>query len=338
MRLRARSIAGSVVVITGASSGIGRATALAFAGHRARLVLTARSKEGLAPVAARCREVGAEAVTVPVDISHDGGADEVLAAAIEAFGRIDVWVNTAALLVAGGLPLTPVHELRRLIDTNVLGVLLASRAALQRFEDQGSGVLVNVSSLLALIPNPLVPSYVMSKAAVRGLTLALRQAAWGQRDVHVCLVLPGPVDTPMFEHAANHTGHELRAIPPAYAPERLAAAIVGCARRPRRQVTAGVASRVMLLGHRVAPRLTEWALGQYSQALLLRPAPAPADDGALHRPHDDGAVHGGWRLGATRRRLGEAWGRLLAARGARLGPRARARTPAPPKVASDVRT
>lgn len=321
MKLRARRLTGSVVVVTGASSGIGRATALAFAGHRTRLVLTARSAHSLETVAALCRVAGAEAVTVPVDLSADGAADQVVQAALGAFGRVDVWVNAAGLLVAGGLPVTPIPALRRLIDTNVTGVMLASRAALQRFEAQGSGVLVNVASMLAVIPNPLVPSYVMSKAAVRGLTLALRQAVWSQPDVHVCLVLPGPVDTPMFQHAANHTGHELRAIPPAYAPERLAAAIVGCARRPRRQVTAGAVARLMLAGHRLAPRPTEWALGQYSQLLLLRPSSAPAGDGALHVPHHHGVVHGGWRLGATRRRLGGRWGRWLADRGAdRSGP------------------
>lgn len=301
-------------MVTGATSGIGRATAEAFSHHGTRLVLVARDVDALEAVAADCRTKGSDALVIPVDIADDDAAEEIANRASETFGRIDAWVNVAAVLAAGPLTAAPVEDLRREIDVNVTGTLLASRAALATFERQGAGVLVNVSSMLSVIPNPLVPAYVMSKAAVRGLSLALRQSVWGRGDIHVCVVVPGPVDTPMFEHAANRTGHGLRAIPPAYAPERLAAAIVGCVRRPRRQVTAGVISRSMLAAHAVAPRATEWALGQYSQLLLIRPEEAAAASGNLHAPTDPTEAHGGWRLGAARRRMGEAWGRHLASK------------------------
>jgi short-subunit dehydrogenase len=318
MRVRARPLDGAVVVVTGASNGIGRATALAFASHRTRLVLGARSSAALEELAARCAAAGAvEVVVAPLDVSVDDGAERVTSSAVEAFGRIDVWVHTAAVLVAGELPSTPVDDLRRIVDVNVTGTLLVARSALGRFETQGAGTLINVSSMLALVPNPLVPAYVATKAAVRGLTLALRQGVWGRPQVQVCVVVPGPVDTTMFQHAANRTRRELRAIPPACSPERLAAAVVGCARRPRRQVTAGVLPRLMLVAHRLAPRTSEWALGQYSKRLLLRPGSSSSSDGVLHRPHATGVVQGGWRRGARRRAAGDALGRWSSRRATR---------------------
>ncbi|GIF74453.1 SDR family NAD(P)-dependent oxidoreductase [Asanoa siamensis] len=162
--------------------------------------------------------------------------------------------------------------------------------------------------------NPMIPLYSMSKFAVRGLALNLRQAVAGERDIHVCLVLPGPVDTPFFVRAANHAGHELRAIPPAYAPERLAAAILAQARSPRRQTTVGVVSYAILASHRVAPRLTESLVGWWAAIGLIRPTRAAHGSGALFDSPPAGTVHGGYRRGRLRRRLGEWWGREQAAR------------------------
>jgi short-subunit dehydrogenase len=159
-----------------------------------------------------------------------------------------------------------------------------------------------------------VPLYSMTKYATRGLALNLRQAVAGQPGLHVCLVMPGPVDTPVFQRAANHTGRQLRAIPPAYAPERIAAAIVGCARRPRRQTTAGAVSYLLLASHRVAPRMAEWAVARWSATTLTRATPAPDTSGALFAPVPIAAVHGGWRRGRLRRRLGERLGTALAQR------------------------
>lgn len=313
--MRSRTLDGSVVVVVGASSGIGRATALGFARHHAALVLAARDGGSLGEVASLCRAEGAEAEVVVLDIARDGAADELAATAVERFGRIDVWVDLAAVLVAGDLADSEPAELRRLVDVNVTGPLLASRAALRTFERQGHGTLINVASMLALIPNPLVPAYVMSKYAVRGLSLALRLAVADRPGIDVCVVLPGPVDTPMFAHAANRTGRRLRAIPPAYAPERLAATIVSCARRPRRQTTAGALSQAMRVSHRLAPRTTEWAMGRYSAVSLLRREEEPPGAGTLFDPPPTGDVHGGWRRGRARCAAGEGWGRWLAGRG-----------------------
>lgn len=313
---RPRDLRGAVVVVTGASSGVGSATALAFAGHGTRLVLAARDTEALHTVAARCVAAGAAVEVAPTDVRDDRAVAVLAARAVSAFGRVDVWVEAAAVLVAAPFGAEPVEEVRHLVETNVLGTTYGARAALGIFERQEEGTLILVSSLLGLLPSPLAPVYAMSKFAVRGLGLSLRQAVAGQPRVHVCLVLPGPVDTPMFQRAANHTGRELRAIPPAYAPERLAAAIVGCARRPRRQVTAGLVPRLALLGHRVAPRAVEWGVATWSASLLTRAVEAEPTSGVLFDPGSGGSTHGGWRRGRLRRRLGERFGTYLSQRGA----------------------
>jgi NAD(P)-dependent dehydrogenase (short-subunit alcohol dehydrogenase family) len=319
-----RDLAGAVVVITGASSGIGRATALAFADQGARLVLASRGPEALDDVTRDCRARGAHALAVPADISDPADVEELGRRAVAEFGRVDVWVQAAAVTIAGPFGSEPVAEVRRLVDTNVLGNVLVARTALTTFEAQGDGVLIVVGSLLGLFPNPLVPIYSMSKYATRGLALNLQQAVAGRPGVEVCLVQPGPVDTPLFRRSANHTGRELRAIPPAAAPERLAATIVACARRPRRHATSGVVGHLAVVAHRLAPRGTEWLVARWSAGTITRTVPATETSGALFAPPPTGSVHGGYRRGRLRRRLGERLGESLARRPAG-GPFARAR-------------
>ena len=305
-----RNLAGAVVVISGASSGIGRATAHAFAAHRARLVLAARGTEDLETVARECEARGGTALTVTADITEPATADRLAQQAVEHFGRIDVWIEDAAVLVAGRLEDHTVDDIRQLVETNVTGAALGARAAMRVFRTQGSGVLIMVSSLLGVTPSRVVPAYAMSKFAVRGLALSLRQAVVHDSDIHVCTVLPGPVDTPVYQRAANRTGLQLRAIPPATAPERVAATIVSCARRPRRQATTGFVAHWILASHRIAPRVTEWAVAQYSARAVVRPTAAPQTDGAVFTP-GAASVHGGWRRGRLRRRIGNRLGTYL---------------------------
>jgi short-subunit dehydrogenase len=303
-------------VVTGATSGIGRATALAFARHGARLALVARDADRLADLAGECRQQGGEALVVPADVADPAAVARVRAEAVRRFGRVDVWVNGASVGIAARFGDEPVDEVRRLVDTNILGCVNGSRTALEQFRAQGGGTLVNVSSLLGLAPNPLVSTYVMSKFAVRGLTLSLQEGPGREPGIHVCCVLPGPVDTPFFERAGNHTGLRLRAIAPAAAPERLAAKIVSCARarRPRREVTVGLTGHALHAGHRLAPRTTERLVARASARLIVRKDElVPDTSGALFDPQPDLArVHGPWRVGRTRRRLGEQVGRALA--------------------------
>ncbi|BBH70781.1 short-chain dehydrogenase [Actinoplanes sp. OR16] len=293
-----------VVLITGASSGIGRATAMAYAAKGARLVLASRSGKALGEVEQECVARGAAVLVVPTDITDPAAVEELARAAVRRFGRIDVWVEAAAVGIAGPLGSESVEELRRLVDTNIFGATLCARAALTTFRAQDHGTLVIVGSLLSLFPNPAIPLYSMSKFAVRGLALNLQQAVAGHRRIRVALVLPGAVDTPFFQRSANHAGRRLRAIPPAYAPERLAAGILAAARHPRRQVTVGVISHLMLAAHRLAPRTAEALVGRWGAATVIGPEPAAPSSGSLFDPPDSGTVHGGHRRGALRRRLG----------------------------------
>jgi short-subunit dehydrogenase len=307
----------TVVVVTGASSGIGRATAHAFAAKGANVVLVARSHDALHEVAVECKQRGGETLIVPADIADDEAMAGVTSQALERFGRIDVWVEAAGVLVAGPFGSESVSEIRRLVDTNIVGTVLGAREALAVFDEQDHGVLIVVSSLLGLVNNPLVPLYSMTKFAIRGLALNLQRFVGRRANIHVSLVLPGPVDTGLFQRAANHTGHQLRAIPPAVSPQRVAAAIVACAERPRHQTTVGVISHVVLVGHRLAPRMTEWAVALYSAATLTRGESQDDTEGWLFRPPDGGVLPHQWRLGAARRVLGDQLGRVLAQRDGR---------------------
>lgn len=303
---------GDVVVITGASGGMGRAAALLFADRGARLVLAARGEQALREVASDCERRGGEALVVPTDVRDEQAMEHLARRAVDRFGRIDVWVEAAAGMIAGPFGAEPLDEIRHLVDTNIMGTVLGARMALNRFRSQGHGVLVIVASLLGIVTNPLAAVYSMSKFAARGLALNLRQAVAAYPDVHVSLVVPGPVDTALFHRAANHTGRQLRAIPPAIAPERLAATIVRCAQRPRRQATAGAVSRAVLAGHRLAPGLTEWAVARYSAPGLIRRTPEKDTTGWLFEPPPGGVLHSQWRRGRLRRRLGERLGQRLA--------------------------
>ena len=297
-----------VVVITGASGGIGRATALAFARDGARLVLVSRSAEALEEVAAECKAAGGEALVIAADVADDVAMEKAAGVAVERFGRIDVWVEAAAVLIAGPFGSESVDEIRRLVDTNVMGSVLGARAALNVFREQGSGVLILMGSLLGLVTNPLAPLYAMSKSAIRGLALNLRQAVAAYPNIHVSVILPGPVDTTLFQRAANHTGRQLRAIPPPVAPERVAATIVRCARHPKRQATAGAVARAVLVAHRLSPRLTEWAVARYSAPGLVRRNREEDSSGFLFDTPAGGLLRSQWRHGELRRRLGARMG------------------------------
>lgn len=286
-----------VVVLTGASSGIGRATALAFAEkERASLVLAARRGEALEDLAVQCRGLGSQVLVAPLDVSDAEAVEALATDAVRRFGRIDVWVNDAAVSLYGRLEEVPPRLWRRVLEVNALGVYHGSRAALPVFRRQGGGVLVNVSSILGKMGAPEQSAYVASKHAILAIGECVRQETRDVRRLHVCDVLPGPVDTPLFNNAANWSGRKVVAPPAAVDARRVAAAVVRVSRRPRREVIVSGSGRLSLLNNRLAPGLTEKGAARALEVMQFdNDVPAPRTEGNLFQPRrDEAVVDGGW--------------------------------------------
>lgn len=252
-----QQLSNKVVVLTGASSGIGRAAAVAFAKERARVVLAARDGDELEATARLCREAGGEASVLVTDVTREADVQALARHAEETFGGLDVWVNNAGVTLFARITEGPVEEHWRVMETNVLGAIHGARAALPRFEAQGHGVIVNVGSVLSAVGQPYVPSYVVSKFALRGLSETLRTEVARHPGVQVCTLLPYAVDTPHFEAGANRRGRRPRPIPPTQTPEAVATALVDLVKRPRRERYVPRIAELGVALHALFPRTTE---------------------------------------------------------------------------------
>jgi NAD(P)-dependent dehydrogenase (short-subunit alcohol dehydrogenase family) len=262
-----------VVVLTGASSGIGRAAALAFARRGDRLVLAARGIADLTSVAAAC---GGTPLVVPTDVTVSEEVDALAAAAVERFGRIDVWVDTAAVMVYGKFEDIPHDVFDRVVTTDLLGPAAVARAALRQFRRQGAGTLILGGSLLGHVAVPYMSAYVTAKWGQRGLIRTLRQETRDAPDIHVCTLTPGSVDTPIYTSAANYAGFVGRPPPPVDSAERMAAAIVKLADKPRPEVSVGATNRLIEFGFNALPGVYDALVGTLmGRAGLSRQAVGP---------------------------------------------------------------
>ena len=237
-----------VVVVTGASSGIGLASARAFARQGARLVLSARAIESLTAAEECCTADGGEVLIVPTDVAEAGQVDALMEAAEQRFGRIDVVVHAAAVLAYGRFEDVPGEIFDHVMRVNVSGAANVGRSALRTFRRQGSGTLIVVGSLLGKISTPYLSSYVASKWAVHGLTRAWQIEVRSEPGIEVALVWPGSVNTPAFSQAANYAGRIGRPPPPVDPPDKVARRIVRLADRPARSASVGVANRLTVFG------------------------------------------------------------------------------------------
>ena len=284
-----------VVVITGASSGIGRATAHAFAADGARLVLVARSASSLADVVAECGARGGEAVAVIADVAETEQVDAVVATAIERYGCVDVWVGGASVFAFGGVLDLPEEHFRRILEVNVLGQVRGVRAVLPRMLAAGSGTIVLIASVFSKVSAPYVSAYVTSKHALAGFADSLRQELRGT-DIRVVTVFPSTIDTPIYQHAANFTGRRTQPLFPVSDPRRVARAIVRRAHRPRRATTVGLVQASMIPVRALAGGLYDAIITVMMRKVSLRDEPAAHSSGNLFEPQPElNAVSGGWQ-------------------------------------------
>lgn len=298
------SIDASVVVITGASSGIGRAAAHAFARRRARLVLAARRNDALRDAAEECASLGAPAIALPTDITDPVEVQWLAEAAVEAFGRIDVWINNAGVGVFGPFTNATVDAHRRVVETNLFGTMYGAAAVIPIFLRQNRGIMITNVSVGGFVPTPFAAAYTASKFGLRGFMASLRAELAPHRHIHLCSLFPAMVDTPGFRHGANVSGHALeppRA--PLLAPQKVAEAMVDLVKHPRAEVAVGWPTRPAQLGYALAPRLTERVAGAVLRRVAEKGPPTPRTSGNLFVP-----VHTGTSpTGGLRRRPYRKW-------------------------------
>ncbi|MET0351459.1 MAG: SDR family oxidoreductase [Rhizobacter sp.] len=298
--MKARNLVGQCVVLTGATSGIGRATAVQFARAGVDLVLAARRQNVLDEVAAQCQALGAQVLVVPTDVTDERAVRALASAAVARFGGIDVWVNNVGVGAVGSFVQTPLKSHHRVIEANLLGHINGAHAVLPHFIARKSGVLINMISVGAWAAAPYASAYSASKFGLRGFSEALRGELHEWRDIHVCDVYPAFMDTPGVAHAANYTGRKLRPAPPLYDPRLAATAVVSLAREPRSSVSVGSAATAMRFAHWLSPALSAWLGAKTVEHGLSSADSAPRTDGNLFAPSVGAGIDGGYRHKAQR--------------------------------------
>lgn len=288
------SLAGKVIVVTGASAGVGRATARAFAGQGARLGLIARGRAGLEAAAREVRERGGEALVVPCDVADADAVERAAALVEERLGPIDVWVNVAMTAVLAEVADTPADEFRRVTDVTYLGSVHGTQAALRRMLPRDRGKVVQVGSALGYRGIPLQATYCGAKHAVQGFMESLRTELQHRRsNVGLTLVqLPG-LNTPQFTWVRARTEGTPRPVAPVYQPEVAARAIVWAAAHDRPEVWVGLPTVYTIWGQRLAPWLAGWYLARTAVAGQQTGEPLDPDrPDYVDAPLDDGRDHG----------------------------------------------
>ncbi|TMF90058.1 MAG: SDR family oxidoreductase [Chloroflexi bacterium] len=261
-----------VAVITGASSGIGRASARAFAAAGYSLGLVARSSAGLEAARREAEELGSVALLVQGDVA-DPGVVEQLAADTEArLGPIDVWVNNAMVTVLSPAAEMTAEEFRRVTEVNYLGTVYGTLAALRRMRQRDRGTIVQVGSALAYRSIPLQSAYCASKAAIRGFTDSLRsELIHDGSSVRLTMVQLPAVNTPQFEVMRNRMPGRPQPVPPIFAPATIAEAILYAAEHPAREMVVGGSALKAILGQKVAPGLVDRYLARTGYDAQQRP-------------------------------------------------------------------
>ncbi|QJX45833.1 SDR family oxidoreductase [Hymenobacter taeanensis] len=281
------------IVITGATSGIGLATARLAAERGAKLVLAARSEADLHHVGAELSHKGAQVVTVAADVASVTDIQRIATTAKERFGGLDTWINNAAASIWGRLEEVSHEDSHRMFETNFWGVVYGSLAAVKHLKKRG-GALINLGSVASDIAFPLQGMYSASKHAIKGFTDALRQELEEEgAPISVTLIKPSAINTPFPQHARNYMDKEPKLPPPVYEPEEVANAIVHAAEHPERDIYIGGGGKMFSTMNKHLPRAMDFLNEKVNMKLQTRDEPPRNPAGSLHGPYvRDGKAHG----------------------------------------------
>jgi short-subunit dehydrogenase len=281
MRHQLKPVSQQTIVLTGATSGIGLATARMAAHRGARLVLAARDEDGLRRLEQDLRANGAEVAVVAADVARRDDIHRIAQTAIDRFGGFDTWVNDAGLSIYGRLEGISEEDSRRLFDVNFWGMVNGSLEAVRHLKERG-GAIVNLGSIASDISIPLQGMYCASKHAIKAFTETLRMELENERaPIGVTLIKPGAIDTPFPEHARNYTEARPKLPPPVYPPEDVARAILHAAEQPRREIFVGGGGKFMTVQYALAPRLFERVMSLVGFPMQLRRDGARGRRGSL---------------------------------------------------------
>ena len=290
MKPKLKPLAKQVMVLTGASSGIGLVTARKAAEAGAKVMLVARNEAALKKAVSDIRAAGGTADYVVADVGDEGQVAKVVDKAVKRFGGFDTWVNDAGVGIYSPLAQTSTDEHERLFKTNYWGVVFGSLAAVTQLRKQrGGGALITVGSVASDIPTPMLGAYSASKHAVKGFTDTLRiELLKDKAPIAMTLIKPSGIATPFAEHAVDHLQGEALIPPPLYAPELVADAILDAARSGKREITVGGSGRAQTLVSRLAPSVFDWLGAQFIPFLSDENAPKTESDN-LYAPAPGGA-------------------------------------------------
>lgn len=295
MKTKLKSLSEQVMVITGATSGIGLTTARMAARQKARLVLAARNEDALLQLAGEITSAGGEALAVPTDVTRKEDVTRLADAAVARFGEIDTWVNDAGGSIYGLIRNVPVEDERKLFEVNYWGVVYGSRIAADFLREHG-GAIINIGSVASDRGMPLQSAYSASKHAVKAFTDALRVELEKEgAPISVTLIKPAAIDTPFFRHAKSYMDAQPVEPSPMYAPETVAKAILYAAQHPVRDLLVGGKAPVESLLGRLFPRLGDRIVkatmfeGQKSDR-----RPQPGENRVLAGPSSELRERGGY--------------------------------------------
>ncbi|MBB5330461.1 SDR family oxidoreductase [Tunturiibacter gelidoferens] len=291
MKISLKPLSQQTIVITGATNGIGLATAQAAAKRGANLVLAARNEEVLAKTVRELEESGVRALYVVTDVGRREDVERLAQSAIEHFGGFDTWVNNAGQGLWGRLEEVTDEDHRRLFDINFWGVVYGSTTALRHLKKQG-GALINLGSVASDFAFPIQGMYSTTKHAIKGFTDALRRELNDEgAPVSVTLIQPAAIGTPFALHAKNYTENEANLPQPIYAPEDVARTILLAAEQPRRALHIGGAGKLMGIFSRLTPGLVD-TTSSFMIKSQLKPEPKRHRQDSLWQAGQDGQVRG----------------------------------------------